>query len=126
MDTNEPHPEEPPIFLFSTPEGHALCRKILEAHLTYEPHDIQIEGICKVLDNVDLLVILATGMGKTGFLSMYMLVVLAIKKDPSLCPTAKFPDNPCMLVICPTKYLEHQMVSDYSLTQTTRIMGNSR
>jgi len=41
---------------------------------------------------------------------MYMLVVPAIKKDPSLCPTAKFLDNPCLLAIYPTKHLEHQMV----------------
>ena len=45
-----------------------------------------------------------------GFLSMYMLVVLTIKKDPYLCPSAKFTDNLCMLAMCPTKYLEHQMV----------------
>ena len=32
-----------------------------------------------MLDGVDLFAILATGMGKTGFLSMYMLMVLAIK-----------------------------------------------
>ena len=62
---------------------------------------------------------------KIGFLSMYMLVVLAIIKDPSLCPAAKFPDNPCMLVICPTKYLEHQMVSDHCLTQMAGIMESS-
>jgi hypothetical protein len=64
-------------------------------------------------------------MGKTGFLSMYMLVVLAIKKDLSLYHTAKFLDNLCMLVICPMKYLEYQMVSDYCLTQMTGIMENS-
>ena len=31
-----------------------------------------------------------------------MLVVLAINNDPSLCPSAKFLENPCMLAICPT------------------------
>ena len=110
MDAEETSQNVPKAFIFSSLEGHALCRLILAAPLPYEPHDFQIEGICKMLDGIDLFAILATGMGKTGFLSMYMLVVLAIKKEPSLCPTAKFPDNPCMLVICPTKYLEHQMV----------------
>ena len=43
---------------------------------------------------------------------MYMLVVLAIKEDPTLCPNMNIPDNPCTMVICPTKYLEHQMVSN--------------
>jgi superfamily II DNA/RNA helicase len=73
---------------------------------------VQIEGICKLLDGVDTFAILRTGMGKTGFLSMYMLVLLEILKCPNLCLTAakKFPNKPCMLVILPTKYLEHQMV----------------
>ena len=100
-------------FIFSTPEGYTLCCRILKEHIPYEPHDVQIEGICKTLDNIDLFAVLATGSGKTGFLSMYMLVVRAIKKKPSLCPTANFPDNPCTLVICPTKYLEHQMVGAF-------------
>ena len=116
MNAQESPDTAPTPFVFSSPEGFALCQRILEAHLPYSPHDFQIEGICKVLDHVDLLAILATGTGKMGFLSMYMLVVLAIKKDPSLCPTAKFLDNPCLLAICPTKYLEHQMVrADHSL-----------
>jgi hypothetical protein len=118
MSTREAPQEAPPPFVFSSSEGFALCRRILKEHLPYEPHDFQIEGICQLLDRVDLLAILATGTGKTGFLSMYMLVVLTIKKDPSLCPSAKFPDNPCMLAICPTKYLEHQMVCQPSNIHT--------
>lgn len=107
---SEPPNKAPTHFVFSTPEGFTLCRHILKSYLPYSPHDFQIEGLCKVLDCIDLLAILATGTRKTGFLSMYMLVVLAIKKDPSLCPMANFPDNLCLLTICPTKYLEHQMV----------------
>ncbi|KAF8226817.1 hypothetical protein L208DRAFT_1285448 [Tricholoma matsutake] len=60
---------------------------ILYQHLPYHPHDVQIEGICKLLDSVDMFVILCTGMGKTGFLSMYMLVLLGILKNPHLCPS---------------------------------------
>ena len=103
--------EAPPAFVFSSPEGFALCRLIPEEHLPYAPYDFQIEGICKAFDRVNLLAILATGTGKTGFLTTYMIIVLAIKKNPSLCPSAKFPGNPCMLVImsgpvlCPCKEL---------------------
>ena len=73
-----------------------------------------MEGICKLCDGVDVFAILRTGMGKTNFLSMYMVIVLAIIAKPSLCPAAakKFLNNPCMLVILPTKYLEHQMVNN--------------
>jgi hypothetical protein len=76
-------------------------------------HDVQIEGFCKILDNIDLLAVLATGSGKAAFVSMFILIVLAIKKNSSLCLTAKFPDNPCVLFMCPTKYLEHQMVGAF-------------
>ena len=61
--------QEPPKIIFSSDEGFKLCQQILEAQLPYSPHDFQIEGICKALDSVDLLAILATGSGKTGFLS---------------------------------------------------------
>lgn len=110
MDVPETSEQAPTPFIFSSKDGHDLCWHILKELLPYKPHDIQIEGVCKVLDKIDLFAVLATGSGKTSFLSMYMLVVPAIQKDPSLCPTAKFPDNPCILAICPMKYLEHQMV----------------
>ena len=99
-------------FIFSPSEGQVLCQNILSDHLPYHPHDVQIKGICKLLDGVDSFAILRTGMEKTGFLSMYMLVLLEILKCPNLCPTAakKFPNKPCMLVVLLTKYLEHQMV----------------
>jgi len=65
-----------------------------------------------LLDGVDTLPILCMGMGKTGFLSMYMLVLLEILKHPHLCLSVveNFPKKPCMLVVLPTKYLKHQMV----------------
>ena len=103
-------PRESQKFVFSSPEGRTLCKRIIQARIPYEPHDVQVEGVCKMLDQVDLFAILPTGSGKTSFLSMYMFVVLAIREDPSLCPTVSFPENPCMRAVCPTKYLEHQMV----------------
>ena len=42
---------------------------------------------------------------------MYILVVLAVINNPLLCPTAKFPKNPCLIVICPTIPLQLEMVS---------------
>lgn len=65
-------------FCWSPPAGYDLCRKILrDSNLPYVPHDYQVEGVCKTLDGIDLLAITPTGSGKTGYLSMYMLVVLA-------------------------------------------------
>jgi hypothetical protein len=66
-------------------------------------------GFCS-LDGMDLLAITPTGSSKTGFYTMYILVALAVLQDPTLCPSAKFPANPCLLVICPTIPLQLDMV----------------
>lgn len=79
MDVPEASEQAPAPFLFSSEAGYALCRRILKELLPYEPHDVQIEGVCKALDKIDLFAVLPTGSGKTSFLSMYMLVVLAIQ-----------------------------------------------
>jgi hypothetical protein len=91
MGVSEAYEQAPAPFLFSSEAGYALCRRYPQEDLTIRA---QTEGICKPFDKVDLLAVLPTGSGKTSFLSMYMLVVLAIQKGPSLCPTAKFPRNP--------------------------------
>lgn len=39
---------------------------------------MQIEGISKLLDGVDIFTILRTGMGKKSLISIYMLVLLKI------------------------------------------------
>ncbi|KAF8149766.1 P-loop containing nucleoside triphosphate hydrolase protein [Mycena galopus ATCC 62051] len=100
----------PSAFQWQSSEGYALARRILKASpLPYDPHDYQIEGICCSLDGMPLLAITPTGSGKTGFYTMYMLVVQAVVKDPTLCPTAAFPADPCLLLICPTIALQLDM-----------------
>jgi len=100
-------------FKWSSPAGQIICRNILkDTALEYEPHDWQIEGVCQSLDGVDLLAITPTGSGKTSYYVIYILVILAVLKDPSLCPTAKFPENACLIVICPTIPLQLEMVCD--------------
>jgi len=95
-------------FKWSSPTGRSLCRQILKGtKLEYDPHDYQVEGVCQSLDGVDLLAITPTGSGKTGYYAMY---VLAVVENPLLCPTSKFPKNPCLTVICPTIPLQLEMV----------------
>ncbi|KAJ7439552.1 hypothetical protein B0H11DRAFT_2355885 [Mycena galericulata] len=80
-------------FLWSSPEGYSLVRRILEpTPVPYVPHDHQLEGVCKSLDGVNLFAMTPT--------------------DPSLCPPAKFPENPCLLVICPTIPLQLEMADN--------------
>jgi superfamily II DNA/RNA helicase len=112
MATNQVFEHMPKKFVWSSKEGHQLCHDILKHKLPYKPYQVQVKGVCKVLDGVDLLATPPTGMGKTTFISIHMLVVLAIKEDPTLCPNMNIPNNPCTMVICPTKYLKHQMVSN--------------
>ena len=70
MDAEEPPNEPPETFRFSSLEGYTLCWQILAKKLPYEPHVVQIEGICKVLDGINLFAILPMGSGKTGFISI--------------------------------------------------------
>ncbi|KAK6987950.1 hypothetical protein R3P38DRAFT_2459257, partial [Favolaschia claudopus] len=57
----------------------------------FEPHHYQMDGICKILDGVDLVAVTPTGSGKTAYLFLSILVMMAISKTPSLCPQIKFP-----------------------------------
>ncbi|KAJ7447406.1 P-loop containing nucleoside triphosphate hydrolase protein [Mycena latifolia] len=92
------------VFKWSSLEGHALARRILHASpLTYDPHDYQLEGVCCSLDGVHLLAITPTGSGKTGFYTMYILIVIAVVKDPTELPYQ------CLIVICPTIPLQLEM-----------------
>ncbi|KAF7369592.1 P-loop containing nucleoside triphosphate hydrolase protein [Mycena venus] len=97
-------------FKFHSPQGFTLVRKILlDALPHFEPHDYQTDGICKVLDGIDLLAVTPTGSGKTGFLFLTIIVMIAIANVPSLCPTVKFPKDPVIVVVCPTNSIEQQM-----------------
>jgi superfamily II DNA/RNA helicase len=69
-----------------------------------------MNGICKVLDGMDLVAVTSTGSGKTGYLFFTILVMIAIAKTPSLCPAVKFPIDPAIVVVCPAKSIEQQMV----------------
>jgi ATP-dependent helicase YprA (DUF1998 family) len=58
-----------PEYLFSTPAGHRLAHSILRPQLPYDPHDAQLEGICKAVDGINIMVLTPTGSGKTCYLS---------------------------------------------------------
>ena len=88
-------------YQFSTPDGLHLARKVLRPLLPYDPHDDQLEGICKMIDGINLMALTRTGSGKTGYFTMYMLFLLALSKDPRIVVLAKksVPNNPVMKVI---------------------------
>ncbi|KAJ7508237.1 hypothetical protein B0H11DRAFT_1902554 [Mycena galericulata] len=86
-------------FTWISPEGFDLARRIIRSTpVPYVPHDHQLEGVCKSLDGIDLFAITPTGSGKTSYYILYILIVLAVVNDPTLCPSAAFPQNPCLMM----------------------------
>ncbi|KAI0745744.1 P-loop containing nucleoside triphosphate hydrolase protein, partial [Earliella scabrosa] len=111
-------PAKPSTYVFSCPEGRSLCRRLISAKLKFDPHDYQLDGVCKALDGSDLLAVTPTGSGKTGFLVMYLLVMHEIMRNPSLCPSGTIPPkhfrrDGAMVVVCPTKSLEVDMAPKF-------------
>ena len=102
-----------PDYHFSTPDGLCLTRKVLQPLLPYDPHDDQLEGICKMIDGINLMALTRTGSGKTGYFTMYMLFLLALSKDPRIVAPAKksVPRNPVMVLVFPTNGVEEEMAS---------------
>lgn len=102
----------PPIIeKFSSLDGQQFIRNLLRPLLPYDPHDYQLQGVCACLDGKDLIALTATGSGKTGYFSMYMLALRALGNNPNLCnPPRKIHRAPAMVVVCPTVGLEEDMV----------------
>ena len=101
----------PPI-PYDSPTGRDLCKRVLKKTLPYEPHDYQLDGVCPVLNGLDLLATTSTGSGKTGYLIQLMLMARALAEDPSLQLNDRvFVEDPAMLVVSPTKALEVDIVS---------------
>ena len=97
---------------FSSPNGLALCRQILQKQLPYCPHDYQLEGIAKILDGHNLVAIIRTGGGKSAYVYMALLVIQAIQEDHNLCAAHKsFPLDAGVLLVLPTISLQQDQVS---------------
>ena len=106
---------------YDSDAGHALCKRILQKYLPYEPHDYILDGICPVMDGYDLLAITPTGSGKAGYFILLMLVVREIAADKTLMVGEKtFPKDPAMILVLPTKALEEDMVC-FSLVNARQI-----
>ncbi|KAJ3506751.1 hypothetical protein NLJ89_g6696 [Agrocybe chaxingu] len=106
-------------FKFKSPEGTALCRRLLQERLPFTPHDYQLKGIASILDGRDYLGISATGSGKTAYIYMTLHVIQAILNNPAICPDVTFPEDASILVVSPTTALEENQehkIKEYGLT----------
>ncbi len=101
----------PPSFVFSSVAGYTLLRHTLRDRIPYCPHDYQLEGVCQLLDGNDLIAVLATGSGKTAYYLLYILMLVALSSDSSLCtPSFRVPTDPCIVIVYPTNGLEEEQV----------------
>ncbi|PIL25360.1 hypothetical protein GSI_13250 [Ganoderma sinense ZZ0214-1] len=117
----------PASFVWSSPEGYRLARTILRPSLPFDPHDYQLEGVCKVLDGYDLLAVIPTGAGKTGYLLIYILLLIALSNNPNLCSPARtgIPRDPGMLIAYPTIGLEEEMAIVFERFKVKTLVINS-
>jgi ATP-dependent helicase YprA (DUF1998 family) len=99
---------EVPPFKFTSSEDEELCKTILKKVMPYDTHDYQLSAITHLLDGIDVLLVTATGTGKTDTFIRLMHVIRALSEDRM--HTERFPRDPVMLVVCPTKALEYDMV----------------
>ena len=65
-----------PDYQFSTPDGLCLARKVLRPLLPYDPHDDQLEGICKMIDGINLMALTRTGVEEEMASSLYSTYLL--------------------------------------------------
>ncbi|EIW62771.1 P-loop containing nucleoside triphosphate hydrolase protein [Trametes versicolor FP-101664 SS1] len=115
MSISRERPAPATRFLFCSNEGRAIVSDTVESALHYCPHDYQLDGICKSLDGIDLVAILATGAGKTAYFTMYMLLLRALSKacGQLKCDGVAVPDQSAMVIVYPTIGLETEMAKTF-------------
>ncbi|OSC96921.1 P-loop containing nucleoside triphosphate hydrolase protein, partial [Trametes coccinea BRFM310] len=103
-------------FVFCSSEGQELVRNTVSKTLPYTPHDYQVNGVCKLLDGIDVVAVLPTGAGKTTYYVMYILMLLSLSKNPSLCnpPFKCSTRDPCLIMVYPTNGLEEEQAVTFA------------
>ncbi|KAF8971671.1 hypothetical protein BDZ97DRAFT_1913587 [Flammula alnicola] len=101
----------PPGPGLSTPEGLRLARQLLRPQLPHDIHDHIPEGVCKAIDGTHVLAVLPTGGGRSGYFYCYILLLRALRQLSPPCNLLKrkYPVNPVMIGVFPTKGLEEEM-----------------
>jgi superfamily II DNA/RNA helicase len=77
-----------------------------------------VDGITHALDGQDAVAVSATGSGKSAYIYMLAVILLALANNSSLALAPvkkKFPADPAVVVVCPTTALEDDLVRDSSV-----------
>ncbi|OAX42689.1 hypothetical protein K503DRAFT_796908 [Rhizopogon vinicolor AM-OR11-026] len=78
--------------------------------MPHDTHNFQLEAISHLLDNDDMLLLTATGTGKTDTFIRTMHVIRYLTENHASAPEGvSFPHDPAMVIVCPTKALEEEM-----------------
>ncbi|KAF8798687.1 P-loop containing nucleoside triphosphate hydrolase protein [Phlegmacium glaucopus] len=110
----------------SNPEGLQLARELIRPQLPHDIHDYVLEGVCKAVDGIHVLAVAPTGGGKTGYFFGYILLLKALEKMSPPCAQLKrkFPQNPAMVIVFPTKGLEEEMEKKFLSLKISAIAIN--
>ena len=79
-------------FKFASPRGWQIWRKILTDALPFGPHcgpngsDYQLDGITHALDGQDVVAVSATGSGKSAYIYMLAVLLLALANNFFIAP----------------------------------------
>ncbi|KAH7918113.1 P-loop containing nucleoside triphosphate hydrolase protein [Leucogyrophana mollusca] len=110
---------------FNSIPGRELCRQILKDSLPYDTHDFQLKAITLLLDGEDVLLITATGTGKTDTFIRLMHIIRKLSSNHALAPGVFFRSDLAMIITCPTKALEEEMETKMRQAQLTTIAINA-
>jgi superfamily II DNA or RNA helicase len=123
--SSSPSMNPSPLVQFDTTEGYALARSILRPQMPYDPHSYQLAGICKVLDRKNLLAVIPTGGGKTGFIAMYLKMLVSIRTDGRIASEVRerIPEHPAVVVVVPTNGLGQEMVRHCRISSKSRVLS---
>ena len=97
--------------VFASNEGHVICWRILRQIMPTDTHNFQLEAIGHLLDGDDVLLVIATGSGKTNMFIRAMHLIQYLATHPHTLGNVIFPCDPAMVIVFPTKALEEEMVS---------------
>lgn len=74
-----------------------------------DAHDWKMDIVTGLLHRQDVLVITATGSGKTETFIRLMCLIQVLSTHPVSKDDRRLPSDPAMIVLCPTKALEEEM-----------------
>ncbi|KAL0564862.1 hypothetical protein V5O48_017175 [Marasmius crinis-equi] len=96
-------------------DGRKWIRDLIRPTLPHDLHDYILETLSKAATGRDVVMIVPTGGGKTSLFYGFMKLLEELAELGDSCPfeTARFPRNPLLVAVFPTKGLEEEMEATF-------------